>query len=165
MKKQIANDYVDLVGLPDTAVIRDKQGDVFERRGGVWCGFECMPLTDMEMVKFLPATVLDNGHFPGRLAAAGAALAQTAVVDGPMEPEDVARIALEAADAWEREEFGGRPTVELYHDADDSEESLHSYIHDALLDLTNDDGEIIDRPLSTILDTVWDAIEERTVTE
>jgi hypothetical protein len=118
------------------------------------------------MAKHLPAIVLDNGHFPGRLAAASAALEQTAVVDGPMEPEDVARIALEAADAWERTEFGGRPTVELYHDADDSEESLHSYIHDALLELATDDADqIIDRPLSAILETVWDAIEERTVTE
>jgi hypothetical protein len=168
MKKQTANDYVDLVGLPNTAVIRDSSGDVYERRGGEWCGYECAPLNDHQMAKHLPVTVLDNGHFPGRLQAGAHAIGQTScAADGPMEAEDIARIVLEAADAWEKEEFGGEPTIELYHDPDDSEASLHSYIHDALLDLADDPdgGSAVNSTVEAITAKVWEVIEERTVTE
>lgn len=164
MKKQAANDWFDLISLADTAVIRDKHGDVFEKRGGLWCGHETKPLNDNEMRKFLPAIVLDNGHFPGRLAAAGAALAQTGVADTMADPTDIARIALEAADAWERTEFGGSPTITVYHDAEDSEESLRSYIHDALLD-HEDENNLIHMTANEITEKVWDVIEERTATE
>jgi hypothetical protein len=166
--KQTIDNWLDLASLPDTAVIRDKQGDVFEKRGRVWCGHECIRMNDTEMAKFLPALVLDNGHFPGRLQAGAHAIGQTScAADGPMEAEDIARIVLEAADAWEKEEFGGEPTIELYHDPDDSEASLHSYIHDALLDLADDPdgGSAVNSTVEAITAKVWEVIEERTVTE
>lgn len=50
----------ELAKLPDTAVIRDKFGDVNERRAGKWCGYEQAPLSDQRMGKYLPATVLDE---------------------------------------------------------------------------------------------------------
>jgi hypothetical protein len=167
MKKQIVDNWLDLAALPDTAVIRDRDGDVFERRGGVWCGYEVANLSDNLMAKMLPVTVLDNGHFPGRLQAGAAAIAQTSAgADGPMDPEDIARIVLEAADAWEGEEYGGQPTITLYHDADDSEASLHSYLHDALLDLEDDPdgGRTFTTTVDAIMGKVWEVIEERTAT-
>lgn len=166
--KQTVDNWLDLAALPNTAVIRDKSGDVYERRAGEWCGYETRPLNDQQMAKYVPIIVLDSGHFPGRLAAAGAALEQTAVVDGPMDPKDVARIALEAADAWEGEEYGGQPTITLYHDAEDSEESLHSYLHDALLDLEDEPhghSPTVTTTVAEIMHKVWDVIEERTATE
>lgn len=50
----------ELAKLPDTAVIRDKFGEVNERRAGKWCGYEQAPLSDQRMGKYLPATVLDE---------------------------------------------------------------------------------------------------------
>lgn len=48
----------ELEALDEGAVVLDKMGDVSQRRGGYWCGFETKPLTDQIMRKFLPARVI-----------------------------------------------------------------------------------------------------------
>ena len=52
----------ELEELDDGAVVLDKMGDVSQRRGGYWCGFETKPLTDQIMRKFLPARVIWRPH-------------------------------------------------------------------------------------------------------
>lgn len=52
----------ELVALPNSAVIRDRAKDVAEKRGGLWCQYETSDMTDSQMAKFLPATVLDEGQ-------------------------------------------------------------------------------------------------------
>lgn len=59
-KPRVITEEADLAALPNSAVIRDSEGDVAEKRGGDWCGYEAF-LTDHQQAKFLPATVLDEG--------------------------------------------------------------------------------------------------------
>lgn len=47
-----------LIALGDGAVIRDKYGDVSEKRGGLWCGYETAPCDAHRMSKSLPARVI-----------------------------------------------------------------------------------------------------------
>ena len=51
-----------LIALGDGAVIRDKYGDVSEKRGGLWCGYETVPFSSHFMSKFLPARVIWRPH-------------------------------------------------------------------------------------------------------
>lgn len=50
----------ELAALPNAAVIRDRARDVAEKRGGLWCQYETSDMTDKQMAKFLPATVLEE---------------------------------------------------------------------------------------------------------
>lgn len=61
MKRRVITTEAELAELPNTAVIRDKYGDVSERRSGMWCSHETAPLSDHQMAKYLPAKVLDEG--------------------------------------------------------------------------------------------------------
>lgn len=51
-----------LIALGDGVVIRDKYGDVSEKRGGLWCGYETAPCDAHRMSKFLPARVIWRPH-------------------------------------------------------------------------------------------------------
>lgn len=51
----------ELVALAEGAVILDADGDVSQRRGGEWCGYETAALSDVRVRKYLPATVLHMG--------------------------------------------------------------------------------------------------------
>lgn len=51
----------ELAALPDGAVILDREGDVTQRRGGGWCGYETNRMSDHYMGRFLPAAIL---HIP-----------------------------------------------------------------------------------------------------
>ena len=51
-----------LIALGDGSVIRDKYGDVSEKRGGLWCGYETVPFSSHFMSKFLPARVIWRPH-------------------------------------------------------------------------------------------------------
>ncbi|WP_395705454.1 hypothetical protein [Rhodococcus ruber] len=48
----------ELDSLPNESVIRDRFGDVFEKRADKWCGYETEALSSHAMRKYLPATVL-----------------------------------------------------------------------------------------------------------
>lgn len=48
----------ELDSLPDESVVRDRFGDVFEKRADKWCGYETAALSSHAMRKYLPATVL-----------------------------------------------------------------------------------------------------------
>ena len=48
----------ELDALSDGSVLRDKFGDVIEKRGGKWCGYEQAPISDRIQAKYLPAAVL-----------------------------------------------------------------------------------------------------------
>jgi len=48
----------ELEALPDESVILDRDGDVFQRRGGDWCSYETRPAVDQQVAKWLPAAVL-----------------------------------------------------------------------------------------------------------
>ena len=51
-----------LIALGDGTVIRDKHGDVSEKRGGLWCGYETAPCDAHRMSKYLPARVIWRPH-------------------------------------------------------------------------------------------------------
>lgn len=48
----------ELDSLPNESVVRDRFGDVFEKRADKWCGYETAALSSHAMRKYLPATVL-----------------------------------------------------------------------------------------------------------
>lgn len=48
----------ELEELPNGSVIRDRMGDVSERRGGRWCAYETATMKSEWLRKYLPATVL-----------------------------------------------------------------------------------------------------------
>lgn len=55
----------DIEALPDRTVIRDKQGDVWERRGKLWCSYEMSPCDSVLVSrKWAPVTVLHRGEAP-----------------------------------------------------------------------------------------------------
>jgi len=61
MRKRKVRTFGELAALPERSVIRDKFGDVYELRGGWWCGHECSPAsTEYVARKWLPAKVLDT---------------------------------------------------------------------------------------------------------
>jgi hypothetical protein len=52
----------EIEALPDRTVIRDKQGDVWERRGKLWCSYEMSPCDSVLVSrKWAPVTVLHRG--------------------------------------------------------------------------------------------------------
>lgn len=61
MTPRMITTEAELRQLPNTAVIRDKHGDVSEKRAGAWCSHETKPLNDHYMARYLPAKVLDEG--------------------------------------------------------------------------------------------------------
>lgn len=58
MQPRKVTTFKGLTELPEGTVLRDNSGDVFQRRGGEWCGYECSPLSDKHLSKYLPVEVL-----------------------------------------------------------------------------------------------------------
>jgi len=60
-KPREVNTIEELEALPDLAVIFDKFGDVSQKRGDLWCGYESASLTSNRVSKYTPAVVLWDG--------------------------------------------------------------------------------------------------------
>ena len=48
----------ELEALPERSVVLDRDGDAFQRRGGLWCSYETSRLGSRKLAKFRPITVL-----------------------------------------------------------------------------------------------------------
>jgi hypothetical protein len=58
-KPRIINSREELDGLPEESVVIDYEGDVSQKRGGLWCGYETTPLNSTRLARIAgPFTVL-----------------------------------------------------------------------------------------------------------
>ena len=58
-KPRIINSREELDGLPEESVVIDYEGDVRQKRGGLWCGYETAPLNSTRLARIAgPFTVL-----------------------------------------------------------------------------------------------------------
>lgn len=52
----------ELRSLPEGAMVIDREGDVSQKRGGLWCGYETAPLNSNRLARLgSPFTVLNEG--------------------------------------------------------------------------------------------------------
>lgn len=59
VKPRIINSREELDGLPEESVVIDYEGDVSQKRGGLWCGYETAPLNSTRLARIAgPFTVL-----------------------------------------------------------------------------------------------------------
>ena len=52
----------ELLELPEHSVVLDAEGDVSQKRGGLWCGYETAPINSNKLARIAsPLTVLKEG--------------------------------------------------------------------------------------------------------
>lgn len=51
----------DLEAMPDMSVVMDESGDVWQKRGGVWCSYETSDHTSTRLARFGPFRILHIG--------------------------------------------------------------------------------------------------------
>jgi hypothetical protein len=58
-KPRIINSADELLALPEASVVLDYEGDVSQKRGGLWCGYETAPINSNKLARIAgPFTVL-----------------------------------------------------------------------------------------------------------
>jgi hypothetical protein len=58
-KPRTINSADELLSLPESSVVLDYEGDVSQKRGGLWCGYETAPINSNKLARMAgPVTVL-----------------------------------------------------------------------------------------------------------